>query len=398
MPNNDFLISPRVGFNWDVNGDNTLQVRGGSGLFTGRFPFVWLGNQVQGTDFFFYQVVDPDFKFPQVWRTNLGVDKAFDNGLVLTADVSYTKDLNAAHVQNWGLDDPSATLNAPGDNRAIYTNDDKSQLFGGPTNAYVFTNSDEGRIINASFKAQKTWDNGLYGMLAYNYLNSKEVNSIEAEITGDAFAGNAIVGNANNDVLAFSRYGDTHRFIGVFSKAFNTGTTVSTFFEYAQGNRFNYIYGGDINNDGSSINDLIYIPTASEVSQMNFSGAGQAEAFESFIQQDDYLSENRGSYAERYGALAPWRGRWDVKVLQDIRINDKNRLQLSLDVLNIGNLISSDWGIVETPTFNQILGVTVDSGNVPTYTFDPDRTNTFTANTSALSRWRAQIGVRYIMD
>lgn len=398
LPNNDFLISPRVGFNWDVNGDNTLQIRGGSGLFTGRFPFVWLGNQVQGTDFFFYQVVDPDFQFPQVWRTNIGADKAFENGLVLTTDLSYTKDINAAHVQNWGLDTPSATLSAPGDNRAVYNNDDKSQLFGGPTNAYVFTNSEDGRIFNASFKAQKTWDNGLFAQLAYNYLNSKEVNSIEAEITGDAFAGNAVVGNANNDVLAFSRYGDTHRFIGVVSKAFSSGTTISTFFEYAQGGRFNYIYGGDINNDGSSINDLIYIPTSSELGQMNFSGAGQAEAFEAFIQQDDYLSENRGSYAERYGALAPWRGRWDFKVLQDIRINDKNRLQLSLDVLNLGNLINSNWGVVDRPAFNQILGVSVDASNVPTYTFDPNLNETFTADTSALSRWRAQFGVRYILD
>ncbi|AKA33719.1 TonB-dependent receptor [Flagellimonas lutaonensis] len=396
LPNNDFLVSPRVGFNWDVNSDNTLQIRGGSGIFTGRFPFVWLGNQVQGTDFFFYQVVDPDFKFPQVWRTNIGLDKAFDNGLVLTTDISYTKDINAAHVQNWGLNTPSATL-AGVDNRPVYTNDDKAQLFG-PNNAYVFTNSDQGRIFNASFKAQKNWENGVYAMLAYNYLNSKEVNSIEAEITGDAFAGNAVVGNANNDVLAFSKYGDTHRFIGVVSKAFSTGTTVSAFFEYAQGGRFNYIYGGDINNDGSSINDLIYIPTTSELTQMNFSGAGQAEAFEAFIQQDDYLSENRGSYAERYGALAPWRGRWDVKVLQDIKINEKNRLQLSLDVLNIGNLINSEWGVVEQPAFNQILGVTVDDNNNPTYTFDPNLTSTFTANTSALSRWRAQLGVRYILD
>ena len=396
LPNNNFLVSPRVGFNWDVNSDNTLQIRGGSGVFTGRFPFVWLGNQVQGTDFFFYQVVDPDFQFPQVWRTNIGADKAFDNGLVLTTDISYTKDINAAHVQNWGLDTPSATL-AGVDNRPVYTDDDKAQLFG-PNNAYVFTNSDKGRIFNASFKAQKNWENGLYAMLAYNYLNSKEVNSIEAEITGDAFAGNAVVGNANNDVLAFSKYGDTHRFIGVVSKAFSTGTTVSAFFEYAQGGRFNYIYGGDINNDGSSINDLIYIPTASELSQMNFSGAGQAEAFEAFIQQDDYLSENRGSYAERYGALAPWRGRWDVKVLQDIKINEKNRLQLSLDVLNIGNLINSNWGVVEQPAFNQILGVTVDDNNNPTYTFDPNLNSTFTANTSALSRWRAQLGVRYILD
>ncbi|MFT5943114.1 MAG: hypothetical protein ACI9AV_000350 [Sediminicola sp.] len=397
LPNNKFLISPRVGFNWDVEGDRSLQLRGGSGVFTGRFPFVWLGNQVQGVDFFFYQLVDPNFKWPQVWRTNLGIDKRLDNGIILTGDISYTKDLNASHVQNWGLKPPSENLNGV-DTRAVYADGDKSQIFGGPTNAYVFTNSDKGRIFNAAFKAQKTWDNGLYTQFAYSYLDAKEVNSIDAEITGDAFAGNAVVGNANNDVLSFSRYGDKHRFIGVLSKEFKTGTTISTFFEYAQGGRYNYIYGGDINNDGSSINDLLYIPTSSEIGQMNFSGAGQAEAFEAFIQQDDYLSENRGEYAERYAAVAPWRSTWDIKILQDIKVNDTNKFQLSLDILNLGNLINSNWGVVQTASFDQVLGVSVDNANTPTYAFDPNRKDTFNALTGEISRWRAQVGVRYIFN
>ncbi|TNF72686.1 MAG: TonB-dependent receptor [Bacteroidetes bacterium] len=397
MPNNNFLISPRVGFNWDVTGDKMLQLRGGSGLFTGRFPFVWLGNQVQGVDFFFYQVVDPDFQWPQVWRTNIGVDKRLENDLILTADVSYTKDLNAPHVLNWRLNTPSANL-VGADNRAIYTDSDKSQIFGGPTNAYVFTNSDQGRIWNIALKGQKSWDNGWYGQLAYSYLNAKEVNSIEAEITGDAFAGNAIVGNANLDVLAPSKYGDAHRVIGVISKAFDFGTTVSTFFEYAKGNRYNYIYGGDINNDGSSINDLIYIPTANEIQQMNFADPGDAEAYEAFIQQDDYLNDNRGKYADRYGALAPWRGRWDLRILQDIHLGEKHTVQLSLDILNFGNLINSNWGVVQEPTFNQLLGVSVDENNIPTYNFDQDLNRTFTAATDVRSRWQAQFGVRYIFD
>ncbi|MEM8762797.1 MAG: carboxypeptidase regulatory-like domain-containing protein [Bacteroidota bacterium] len=408
LPTSDWLISPRFGFNWDVEGNQTFQLRGGSGLFTGRFPFVWLGNQVQGTDFFFYQVVDPDFQWPQVWRTNVGVDKRFDNGIILTADVSYTKDINAAHVQNWGLGNPSANLVGV-DNREVYTNDDKAQLFG-PNSAFVFTNSDKGRIWNATLKLQKTFDNGLYTQLAYSYLDAKEVNSIDAEITGDAFAGNAIVGNANRDVLSNSRYGDTHRIIGVLSKSFKTGTTISSFFEYARSGRFNYIYGGDINNDGSSINDLLYIPTSTEIGQMTFSGPGQAEAFEAFIQQDDYLSDRRGQYAERYGALAPWRGRWDVKVLQDIKVNDKNKFQLSLDILNVGNLINSNWGVIERQDFDQVLGVSFqdadpdpnnfvpDFTQAPIYTFDENRNETFSADTRLLSRWQAQVGVRYIFN
>jgi len=394
MPNNNFLISPRAGFNWDVKGDKTMQLRGGTGLFTGRFPFVWLGNQIANPNVYYYQVVDPDFKFPQVWRTSLGFDYKMENEVVLTTDLSYTKDINGAHVQNWGLNKPTGALNGV-DNRKIYRGSDKGNT------AYVFTNSDKGRTFNATFKAQKSFENGVYTSLAYNYLNSKDVNSIEAEITGDAFDFNPVLSNANDATLAYSKYGDTHRILGIVSKKWSYGandkwgTTLSTVFEYAQGGRFNYTYAGDLNNDGSPLNDLIYVPTATEVNQMQFSGTGQAEAFEKFIQQDDYLSGRRGKYAERYGALAPWRGRWDVKVLQDLKVSEDNTLQFSIDILNFGNLISSDWGLVQQPNAVQPIGVTVDNTGTPTYTFDPNLKNTFVYDASLLSRWQVQFGLRY---
>ena len=120
-----------------------------------------------------------------------------------------------------------------------------------------------------------------------------------------------------------------------------------------------------------------------------------------YIQQDDYLSENRGQYAERYGAVAPWRGRIDLKILQDYNFKvseDKtNTIQLSLDVLNVGNLINSDWGLIQQPNNVQPLGVSVDPDSlVPTYTFDPNLEETFNYDTSLLSRWQAQFGLRYI--
>ena len=394
MPNNDFLISPRLGFNWDVKGDKTVQFRGGTGLFTGRFPFVWLGNQVSGADDGFFQMVDPDFKFPQVWRNSLGLDYKLENGTILTTDLSYTKDINGAHVQNWGLGLPTGTLGGV-DNRPIYTDSDKGN------NAYVFTNSNKGRTFNASLKAQKTFKNGMYVMGAYNYLNSKDVNSIEAEITGDAFAFNPTLGNSNDATLAYSKYGNTHRFIMVTSKTWEYeannkwATTISTFYEYAKGGRFNYTYAGDINGDGSGLNDLIYIPTASEIGSMQFSGSGQAEAFEKFIQQDDYLSGRRGNYAERYGALAPWRGKLDLKLIQELKLSDTNSLQFTVDILNLGNLLNSNWGLVQQPDAVQPIRVTVDENGTPTYTFSKDLKSTYVYDASLLSRWQAQFGIRY---
>ena len=400
LPSDKILWSPRLGFNWDIKNDATSQLRGGSGIFTGRIPFVWLGNQVSGADDGFFQIMDPDYKWPQVWRTSIGFDHKFESNYVLTVDVSYNKDINGVHVQNWGLKDPTGTLGGV-DNRLIYTAADK-----GANNAYVMTNSDKGFAFNSSVKLQKTFENGFYASLAYNYLISKDVNSIEAEITGDAFAFNPALGNVNNDVLSNSKYGDTYRFIGVASKKWKYGndkwaTTLSTFFEYAQGGRFSYTYGGDINNDGSAVNDLIYVPTSAEIAQMTFSGAGQGEAFDKFIEQDDYLRDRRGEYAERYGAISPWRGKWDLKFLQDynFRVSSasekKNTIQFSVDILNVGNLINSDWGVVQVPTSVQPIGVTV-AGNTPTYTFTNTQTKTFNYDASLTSRWQMQFGIRYI--
>lgn len=412
LPNNNLLWSPRVGFNWDVNGDKKQQLRGGTGIFTGKLPFVWIGNQVGGIDPFFYQVVDEDFKFPQVWRTSLGYDHKFENDYIVTVDMSYNKDLNGVHIQNWGLKRPTSQLTGA-DNRAIYGSSDYGTWtdYGFParTNGYVLTNTNKGSAFNSSIKVQKTFDNGLFASLAYNYLKSQDVNSIEAEITGDAFAFNPALGNVNDAVLSDSKYGDTHRFIGVGSKKWKYGndkwaTTVSTFFEYAQGGRFNYTYGGDINNDGATGNDLIYIPTSAEINSMIFTGGvSQGTAFDAFINQDNYLSDRRGQYAARYGALSPWRGKWDFKIMQDYNFkissasNKTNTIQFSIDVLNLGNLINSDWGLVQVPTSVQPIGVSVNqTTKVPTYTFNGTQTKTFNYDASLLSRWQAQFGIRYI--
>ena len=407
MPTDKWVFSPRIGFNYDVNGDKSTQFRGGSGLFSGRFPFVWIGNQIGNPNWWFHQMVDPDYQFPQVWRTNLGIDQEYENGLTMSIDVSYTKDKYGPQVQNWGFKSPTGRL-AGVDNRSVYRANDFVQVdVGFPANAsaYVFSNSDLGRIWNYSLKLQKTFDKGLYTSLAYNHLDAKDVNSIEAEITGDAFDFNPVVGDANAENLSYSKYGDMHRFVGVASQSWNYGsnkqwgTTVTTFFEFNRGGRYSYTYAGDINGDGRSGNDLLYVPTVSEIYKMNFSDPSHAKSYNKFIEQDEYLRSRRGKYAERYGALSPWRNRFDVRLLQDYRIQTAsgktNVVQLSMDILNLGNLISSDWGLVQQPSSIQPVSVSVTDG-VPTYSFNSDLKESFVYDSSLNSRWQLQVGLRYI--
>jgi len=177
-------------------------------------------------------------------------------------------------------------------------------------------------------------------------------------------------------------------------------------YEWAKGGRFSYTYAGDINGDGSSLNDLIYIPTQAELNQMYFSGTAaeqqtQREAFNHYIIQDDYLSTHRGQYMERYAILSPWRSKIDLKLTQSYLLKGAQKIQFNLNILNLGNLLNSDWGVVKLPTNKQPIGVhfaDVDNdGNPdPVYTFDPNLEHTFYNDYSLRSRWQVQAGLRYI--
>ncbi|MBC7885933.1 MAG: TonB-dependent receptor [Saprospiraceae bacterium] len=404
LPKQTPLINPRLGINYRMN--ESLQLRGGSGLFTGRLPFVWVGNQVANPAFFFYCTTAPDFKLPQIWRTNVGIDKKLDSGWSTTLDILYTKDINAQMTRNYGLIKPTGTLEGA-DNRPIYLAGDRAQgPFGGATNAYVFTNTDLGYSFNAALQVQKTWETMSF-MFGYNYLDAKDAASIDAEISSDAYERNpANVVNTNVAELTPSLYGNKHRVIGAFSKKFTyasdrLATTISLFTEYAQGGRFSFTYSGDINNDGSGLNDLIYIPSDAEIDGMNFSGStatAQRAAFKSYIAQDDYLSSRRGEYAEKYASLSPWYNHWDLRVLQDIKVSTGNKFQISVDILNVGNLVSSSWGVRQYATYTglvQPVAVSVNNG-APVYTFDQSQQATFFDDFNLTSRWQMQIGLRYI--
>lgn len=408
FPEQTPLISPRIGYNWDVLGDQTLQLRGGSGLFTGRFPFVLIGNQVANPDFFFYQTTSPDFQFPQIWRSNIGAEKTFNGGWLLSTDIIYTQDINALLVRNFGLRPPTGNLTGA-DNRAFYLNSDRAEgPFGGPTNAYVFTNTNDGRSFNFTFEVKKRFGKGYFTSLAYNFLDSRDVNSIDAEISSDAFDRNPALGDVNNPGLAPSLFGDRHRIVGTANKTFNYGdgtwaTTISLFAEVAQGGRFSYTYSGDANGDGSILNDLIFIPTESQLQTFNFSGSpaeqeSQRQAYNDFIEQDDYLSERRGEFAEKFALLNPFFSNVDLRILQDLNLG-RNSIQFSLNILNVGNLINSNWGVRENPTNTQPISISVDpQTQVPTYTFDTDLNNTFTNRFDLDSRWRMQFGIRYLFN
>lgn len=414
MPSGKILVSPRLGFNWDIKGDKTIQLRGGTGLFTGRFPFVWLGNAIGNPFTGYYNVTAHNFKWPQIWRSNIGLDYKLPIGTVLSADIAYSKDINAMMVRDYGLGTPTGTLNSgTGDNREVYQTADK-----GNTGTYVFTNVKAGYSFNGTFQAQQTFGKGYFLMMGYNYLVAKDASSISAEISGDAFDRNPILGNANRAVESTSLYGNKHRITFAGIKKFEYGkgkyaTTISFFANWTSGNRFSYVYGGDVNNDGSFANDLMYVPTAGEIRSMNFAtltdaegntqnAAAQGAALEAFISQDKYLNGHRGQYTGKYAGETPWFSQIDMRILQDFNFKGKEKtstIQVSFDVVNLGNLISSKWGLRKYASnsgyYQPLAFAGRDGSGKAIYQFDPSQRQTFITNPDLISRWQLQLGIRY---
>ncbi len=488
------LWSPRVGFNVDVNNDQKTQVRGGTGIFTGRVPYVWISNQASNNGVLFgsisnsasgtayvpnlfspnvgtapdqadtnpnlpvsrtasssynIAVTSSDFKFPQVFRTNLALDQKLPFGIVATLEGIFTKDLNAVYHQNINLPEASFRPNGP-DNRPTFWVENRNatgaityaavnRIYGGtiPSNntperpnisdVILMRNSNKGYSYALTGQLQKQFENGLYAMAAYTYSDARSVND-GGSIAQSIWRDRQVSGDPNANALSYSNFLQRHRIVAAISyrKEYlnRLATSVGLFVDAGPNFRYSYTYAGDMNGDGQS-NDLIYIPRdANEIvfedvkdartSEVLYSAADQSRDFFSYVSQDKYLRENQGKYAERNGAESPWVSNFDLKITQDIFQNiggKKNTLQFSLDLFNLGNRLNSDWGVRDNTirasilSFRRIEAAAGPNQGKPVFQFPYQDANTkqvlstsYRDATTEVSRWRAQLGIRYIFN
>jgi hypothetical protein len=474
LPKNRVQISPRIGFNWDVNGDQTTQLRGGTGLFAGTVPFVWISNQASNNGLLFgsYTIVkgaptntpaqnaqlifnpnvnanrpaaatpnssyeldiaNPNLKYPKIWRTNLALDHRFPGGVIGTIEGSYTKDINAIYHQNLVLSDAYTTL--PGVEGQIryasknITPENPSAPVSASnpviTGLYYMTNTSKGNSYFVTGQLQKNFTDGLYFNVAYTHSGSQDVND-GGSTASTIWSTRYVAGNPNADNLSNSSYVQPNRIIA--SVAYKreywkyTSTTVSLLFEDANNGAVSYITSGDPNNDGAT-NDLMYIPKNQNDIELvkDFATDPRTPAqiwaqLNNFINQDSYLSAHRGQFAQRNGVILPYFSRFDFHAAQDFFINcgkSKNTLEISVDIINVGNLINRNWGLY-SDSFNgfnsgatavlKYQGIDPATGHA-TYSFPYlDKTNlipvtkSFIYDTSQISRYQAQVGIRYIFN
>ncbi|GCC52613.1 hypothetical protein SanaruYs_28500 [Chryseotalea sanaruensis] len=467
-PKSPFLLSPRVGVRWDVNEDQSLVVRGGTGLFTGRIPFVFLTNmptnsamyqfggrldnsvaadvpQLSGITFSSNPdayaslfpttagtspsrgpvFIDPDFKFPQVWRTNVAVDKSLPYGLTATFEALITKDVNAVRMRNANFRPTmSGVVTEGGLTRPRYLPADGRDLNATVNSAIVLENTNKGYSTSLTAQLTKSFDKGFAGSLAYTYTKAEEVTANPGSQAASVWNSNPNVGSSNAVELANSQYAVPHRIIAnvsyrkEYAKYF--ASTLSLFYEGSHQGVYSFVVSGDINGDGNSSTDLMYIPR--DASEMNFveytasvSGqpvtftvAQQEAAFEQFINNSNYLKNNRGKFAERNSALLPWYNTLDLRFLQEFFLttgknSTKHTLQLSVDIFNFSNMLNKNWGIRQfTRTRNPLTSPTLAAtpNATPTYRLQQIGgelvTDPFQDAINTGSTWSMQVGLRYI--
>jgi len=389
LPDPKVLWSPRMGFNWDVAGNRNTQLRGGSGIFTGRPAYVWISNQIGTTGVltgseqldntrarpfnpnpdrykpatvtgapassYALALTEQDFRFPQTWRTDIGVDHRLPWGVIGTAEFLYNRDVNGVRYINANLPAPTGAFAGP-DGRARYLT---NRINGNVSSAVVLQNQNVGRSWNLSGSASKTLSNGFLLKAAYSYGEAR--NTVDpGSIALGSWNNNPHTGDPNNPALAYSSNSPGHRVFvaAAYSKELfqHSATSVSVFWEGRTIGNNSYTFTGDLNGDGGTSNDLIYVPR--DTSEMNFqqytaagrtyTAAEQAQAWEGYIQADKYLSKRRGQYAARGGVFLPMVRRMDLSIGQEIFASlggARNAFQVRLNIQNVGNLLNKNWGV-----------------------------------------------------
>lgn len=474
LPKPALLSAPRMAFNYDLSGDKTVKIRGGTGIFTGRIPFVWIISQarysgvsqltqtwqgIQNTPGTFKpdfqqqyapgqgnalpsvtSILSRDFKMPQSWKSSLGIDMSLPLGFNGSIEAIYNSDINGILFKDLNLVEPVA-LNIPGypDHRTVYPASNNLKfinplnVWGQPDekgnsalNVVEISNSSKGYYFSTVAQIEKRVGKGLNFSLSYSHSLARNYNDGDGDQTLSALNATPSVNGINQPMLGYAGYVLPHRIVSTLSwsrqYARHLKFSVGLVYQGANDGRFSYTYSRDFIADGTN-RSLIYVPKdpseikfvpltiASGERTITYSSAQQNEAFFKYIEQDKYLKQRKGNYAERNGGIMPWRQQIDLKLSHDLLTDIKRKrytLQLSCDVLNIGNLINHNWGLKKLVNAGSILvpanldQLQPDGNVLPAFQMAAiggklvDKT--FRTDYSTSSTYLIQFGIRFLFD
>ena len=453
-PSAALTVSPRVGFSWDVLGDNSLKLRGGTGLFSGRLPLVFFTNMPTNSGMVQYQAklngdgknggvktdmsqfaggvlkreellaklldmgypnkispkdgtvpaeisaVDPKFKMPQVWKTSLAVDYTIPTSFPFTvsAEGIFNKTVNGVVLRDWSVMSTEGFARFNGaDNRPIYENYQQKDAKGNNLpSAYVLENTHKGYGYSGTLTVNMRPIEAISLMAAYTHTVSKEVTGMPGSNASSVLNYIGTVYGPNNPGLHNSEYVTPDRLVASATINDKSNNHFSLIYEaWRGGSNYSYMTANDMNGDGYNY-DLIYIPTDEQVANGDFRFVSEDDAarFMDYVHADKYLSKNQGKYAETYSVYSPWVHRLDFSYKHDFKVkagNSMNTLQLCVDVKNVLNMFNSNWGV--SKYMNPALG----EGRILKYEgYDQDGYATFSTPSAVNPNtqvWNKSIGI-----
>lgn len=443
MPQTRILWSPRIGFRYTLDETRRELIRGGVGIFTGRVPFVWISNSFSNTGveyletsirsrdwskhpgFFFstdinnmytqagssaLAIVSKDFRFPQVARANLAFETTLPGGIRATLEGMFTKNINNIRVRNLMVEATGNTFKHGGVERPTYSVLSATNPAHPYSSVILLENTSKGYTYNLTAQLAKDFDFGLSASLAYTYGKAMGGNDGSSSIAYSNWQYNHTFEGNDADEMWYSSFDLRHRIVGTLNYRVEYGkhfaTTIGLIYNGQSGGRYSFLYNGDINGDGIVDNDLLYVPTSTEIAAMTFNdikdrggniitpAAGMPAALEAYISSHPELSQMRGQVAPRNGFSMPFYHKFDLHFAQDFYLNIGGRrhtLQLNADIVNIGNLIDRSWGLSNGVSYGAYRLMGYSGGK---YTFAAPKSVWDIANID--SRWRAQVGVKYI--
>lgn len=402
-PNSSVTFSPRVGFVYDVFGDKSFKLRGGTGLFSGRLPLVFFTNMPTNSGMVQYQAqlsakntdmnqfagglvtdseghatiaalqqklfdmgypqtvkpedgtlpsavngVDSKFKMPQVWKSSLAIDYALPVSFpfTVTAEAIFNKTVNAVSISDWSIPSVGGFARFNGiDNRPIYPAGFRTN-----TKAFVLENTGKGYGWSANLMATAKPADWVSLMASYTHTVSKEITGMPGSAAESAFTYVPTIEGPNNIKLHNSQYVTPDRFFASATLHDRSGNHYSLIYETWRGEyNYSYMTTNDMNGDGYAY-DAIYIPTDAQVEagEFRFKSADDRDRFMGFVHSDSYLKNHQGKYAEAYSVYSPWVHRIDLGYKHDFNFragSTKHTIQLSFDMKNVLNFFNSSWGV-----------------------------------------------------
>lgn len=441
LPSTKVMWSPRIGFRWFTDDSHNTLLRGGVGIFTGRVPFVWLANAFTNTGVELMtsssgngiappalsgtpsivgdagvgrpdiNVIDKKFKYPQVFRANLALEQHLGRGYNLTVEALYTKTLNNVQFKNLLAEDNGKKVYAVSEsasnanNTTVYYDLDQSKY----NSAIYLTNTSKGYSYSFTARVEKMYNFGLYASASYTFGHVKSIFDATSSVAYSNYGYN-YAREQNNPELGTSLFDVPHRIIAQvsytkrYAKYF--GSTISLVYNGSSGQAYSYYFynakgSSMFNNNGFNYgNTLGYIPTDAELNQMTWKSEADKTNFAEYINGDSYMRSHKGQFSKRNGMRNPFEHHLDLHFAQDFYFGAKTgrKIQVTLDIMNFGNLICRAWGSYYGNTYG-VTPLTVTSvakdekGNVtPTYSFYQPKIKI----DDIYSRWHMQIGARVV--